>query len=87
MDQIIPSQLNHLQLKRMQKQLETKYRDSIEHDTWTALFRGRDILIQFASTYSGLRYEDFRTLIIARMQDMNLIPEGMRRTLENAVLH
>jgi predicted ATPase len=84
-DGLLTSEFSGSKLSRMRITFEKKYRDSIDNGSWRAEIRGRDILKKFSTTYAGLSYIDFRNLIIARMQDMNELPEGMRKTLEEAI--
>lgn len=56
--------------------------DSLIGDEWTKVFKGRDVLREFAGYYAkGMRYEYFRDLIISLMTTAGHQPEGMKRVL------
>ena len=50
---------------------------------WTQTFRGRDVLRRFVGRFvTGIGYETFRDLIIARMRDAEYKPAGMKRVID-----
>ncbi|MED5611608.1 MULTISPECIES: AAA family ATPase [Pseudomonas] len=52
---------------------------ALEDGSWKTKFRGRDILKRFIGRHgSGMKYEPFRDLIIARMKDAGHQPDGMK---------
>ena len=57
--------------------------DALRGDDWRTCFPGRDILREFAGKYvSGMRYEQFRNLLIGYMTKSRYQPEGMKKVLD-----
>jgi energy-coupling factor transporter ATP-binding protein EcfA2 len=70
-------------LKEMKREIETSLNEALKDGSWRRLFRGRDILKQFAGRYlRGLPYEAFRDAIVARMGDAGFRPAGMTEIVE-----
>ncbi len=58
-------------------------RSQLANDEWRRKFRGREILRRFVGRQArGLRYENFRDLIIARMRDAEHKPLGMTAIIQ-----
>lgn len=68
-------------------------RDSVEKETqaladalnggeWRTRFPGREILRTFSGKYVGMRYEQFRNLLIGYMAKSGYQPEGMKKVLD-----
>jgi hypothetical protein len=78
-------ELREVRLRSREADLRRLHKQHIADGTWTLHFRGRDILQKFVPTYSTLRYEDFRNLIVARMKDSGHKPSGMMNTLQDCL--
>lgn len=73
--------LESLQLR--EQEIRQKYTESLTNGTWTAEFRGRDILKRFvAKNVQSVSYEIFRNLILSKMQDDEYKPTGMKNVVE-----
>lgn len=57
--------------------------DALRGDDWRTCFPGRDILREFAGKYvRGMRYEQFRNLLIGYMTKSRYQPAGMKKVLD-----
>lgn len=57
--------------------------DALRGEDWRICFPGRDILREFAGKYvSGMRYEQFRNLLIGYMTKSRYQPAGMKKVLD-----
>ncbi|WP_137886640.1 ATP-binding protein [Pseudomonas sp. 2FE] len=73
-------------LRSREQELRSKYVESLADGSWTSKFRGRTVLKRFIGKHpSGVSYEVFRNLILAKMKDDNFRPEGMQNIV-NKVL-
>lgn len=79
-------------VKKLELETRDILRESLASNKWKTELRGRDILKQFVNEYGdGIRYEQMRDLILARMRDAQFEPEGMKTVLgkiiENLSVH
>jgi hypothetical protein len=76
---------NSLSKKNLYKKesiIKNKYNTSLTNDSWKIVFNGRNILKSFIGTYvDGIRYEQFRNLIISKMKSEKFKPEGMSKII------
>lgn len=75
-----------LTVSMIQERVEKESRvlsDALKGDDWRTCFPGRDILREFAGKYvSGMRYEQFRNLLIGYMAKSGYQPKGMKKVLD-----
>ena len=58
-------------------------REALNGDEWRARFPGRDILRAFTGRYvNGMRYEQFRNMLIGYMARSPYRPTGMKKVLD-----
>ncbi|MBL4662132.1 MAG: AAA family ATPase [Flavobacteriaceae bacterium] len=80
---------NHLsfdQLKNQERIIRNKLKESLESDKWNEDFNGRMVLKRFVSDHcKGIDYETFRNLIIAKMNEYNYQPAGMRNVIDKII--
>ncbi|MBC7877445.1 MAG: AAA family ATPase [Anaerolineales bacterium] len=69
-----------------EQKIRDEVKESLASDKWKAELRGRDILKRFVSQHgNGMRYEQMRDLIVARMKDDQFEPTGMKKILEKII--
>lgn len=82
-DSAISDAFSHVALERAEQDLQNDVERDLGNDQWIRSFRGRDVLKRFVSRYcTGVAYEPFRDLIVARMRDAEFKPAGMLRVIE-----
>ncbi|MGK7930892.1 MAG: hypothetical protein AB4041_05595 [Microcystaceae cyanobacterium] len=70
-----------LQFKK--NEIYNRLSNSLTTDKWKIQFRGRDILKRFVSeSPMGIKYENFRNLIISRMKDKEYQPQGIKDIID-----
>ena len=73
-------------LKNDEQAARRRFAADLQAGKWLSTFRGRDVLKQFVADHvSGVNYEAFRDLVLARMRDANFKPEGMKEVLDAIV--
>lgn len=76
------NELSYEQIKNVSDKRKVDLREDMDKGRWRESFRGRDILKQLISELGlGLKYEMFRNLLVSRMRDTDIKPEGMRKIL------
>lgn len=72
-------------LQKMEETFRAEYEAKLSSGEWLRVFRGRDILTEFAHRYGeGAGYQRLRNLIANRMAEAGYKPEGMSITLAKA---
>ncbi len=83
MDKVFAEDLTIALLEAQQHSLTEEASKHLKSSEWLSKFHGRDILRRFVNSYAtGIRYEPFRDLIIARMRDAEFEPSGMKKILD-----
>lgn len=73
-------------LREIEQKLSATSRRELESDAWRSTFRGRDVLRKFVGKHlAGMRYEQFRDLIIARMRDVEFQPIGIGQVVDRVL--
>lgn len=79
----LATKLSRTELKAREKQLAAKATEHLQTGEWRSTFRGREVLRRFVGHYgNGIKYEQFRDLIIARMRDAQHEPAGMKNVID-----
>lgn len=69
-----------------EKKVRATLAAALASETWKKDFRGRDILKELLQEIGvGIKYEMFRNLLVSKMRDKGIQPEGMRMVI-NAIL-
>lgn len=74
--------LSQKELLKKEKLISNKYITALKDDSWKLIFNGRKILKSFTNNIQGIRYEQFRNLIISKMKNENYKPEGMKKVID-----
>lgn len=75
--------LSEKELFKKEKLISNKFKNSLKNDSWKEVFNGRNILNRFTGKIvNGIRYEQFRNLIIAKMKSENYQPDEMKKVIE-----
>lgn len=71
----------------MEQELFKQFSESFLTDEWKKKFKGREILKQYVSEYTGgkVSYLVFRDLILSRMRDSRYQPGGMNKVIESII--
>jgi predicted ATPase len=70
-------------LRGLETNLKRQRQDELNSGQWLERFRGRDILKRFVGLHGGgLKYEQFRDLVLARMHDEGYQPRGMKAVFD-----
>ena len=78
LDSVLSNDLLPSKIQEMEKTIRDEFETALLDGTWKKTFRGRDVLKRFAGLLSdGIKYEQLRNLIIARMRDDGYQPQGM----------
>lgn len=83
----LENEVSASEITAMEKRLRGEYSDALADGSWVRRFRGRDILKGFvqrvvSSAGTGVQYEPFRDLVVARMQDAKHKPLGMQAVVD-----
>lgn len=80
---VVESELGGDKLRQRARQIEARFRASLEDGSWIEVFPGRNILKAFVDrNMSGVSYERFRNLILSKMRDSGHQPSGMKAIVE-----
>ena len=74
--------LSQQELLKKEKLISNKFKNALKDDSWKKIFNGRNVLKRFTGKVNGIRYEQFRNLIISKMKNENYKPEGMKKVID-----
>jgi hypothetical protein len=80
---LLSDELSAVSIKNIVNTETLRLSADLESGAWRESFRGRDVLRRFVGRRGeGLKYEQFRNLVIARMRDDGFQPAGMKAVLD-----
>lgn len=83
---IVENELSTQKLAEVERDMRAEMQRSFVEGTWKRVLPGRDILKQFVNAERiSVGYEPFRNLIVGRMAEKNIKPEGMKIVIEQIV--
>lgn len=87
--EIESKQRNILSKKELLKKeliIKNKFNNSLKDESWKSVFNGRNILKKFiGNNCEGIRYEQFRNLIISKMKHDKFEPKGMKKIIDEII--
>jgi predicted ATPase len=84
LDRVVSNEVTPAFLITEERRLTSEAIDDIRTGRWQKTFRGRDVLRRFVGQHgTGIRYEAFRDLIVARMRDAGFRPAGMAAVVQS----
>jgi len=79
--------LSQKELFKKEKIIKNKFVNSLKDESWKSEFNGRNILKKFiGNNIDGIRYEQFRNLIISKMKHDKFRPIGMEKIISEIIL-
>ncbi len=83
---VVENDLSMQKLSQVEDDMRAEMQRSFVEGTWKRVLPGRDILKQFVSAERiSVGYEPFRNLIVGRMVEKKIKPEGMKIVIEQIV--
>lgn len=78
--------LSQKALYKKEKIIKNKFDNSLKDESWKSVFNGRNILKKFiGNNIDGIRYEQFRNLIISKMRRDKFRPIGMEKIINEII--
>lgn len=78
--------LSKKELFKKEKLTKNKFENALKDTSWKSVFNGRNILKSFVGKHcDGIRYEQFRNLLISKMKHEKYQPEGMKNVIDEII--
>ncbi|MCB0748568.1 MAG: ATP-binding protein [Ignavibacteriae bacterium] len=75
--------LSQRELYKKERFIQNKYQNALKDETWKSVYNGRNILKRFVGKHcEGIRYEQFRNLLISKMKHERFKPTGMKKIID-----